>query len=135
MAQVYGKQRTIQLSGDKAFVSDVTGKVRVFQDEYEAAALSAGSTIELAILPKGARVVGGNLLFDALGASSTLAVGTSSNATLYLPSGSSASAGNRLFGSIDSLSVPLADETVVLVTTGGAPITGTVKLIVEYVLD
>ena len=72
------------------------GKVRVLIDTYEAASLASGSSILVGkILQAGARIIDILLGFDALGASSTLAVGDQASSARYLDAADSSSAGIR----------------------------------------
>jgi hypothetical protein len=117
------------------------GKKRVMVDKYEAAALASGSTIEIGkALPVGAIVVGVNLSYDALGTSSTLKVGDAKDDDRYLAAASSASAGQRALVLVDGLGYTVTgdttdDDTKIIITTGGAAITGTISCVIEYVTE
>jgi hypothetical protein len=118
----------------------VGGVKRHIYDEYEAAALASGSTITVGVpLPIGARVSNVTVMTDALGTSSTLAVGDAGDADRYLTAFSSASAGKMSMtganGAIDGWfhQVTGDDDADIVITTGGAAVTGTIKIDVEYI--
>jgi hypothetical protein len=114
---------------------DIKGTTLTQIDTYEASSLALGSTIDMAQLPTGAKIVGVNLYFDALGASSTLKVGDSNDDDRYIASTASSSAGRSDTLLIDGAGYATgtnSGDTRIIVTTGGASITGTVKLIVTY---
>lgn len=114
------------------------GKKRTMVDKYEASGLASGSTISVGkALPVGAIVTGVKLAYDALGSSSTLSVGDAGAAARYLAAASSASAGERDAIDVDGLGyvVTGTSDTQVLITTGGASITGTIAIEIEYVVE
>jgi hypothetical protein len=86
-------------------------------------------------VPKGAKILGGKLYFDALGVSTTLAVGDGTTADKYLSATDTSTAGSAEFDKIDNLFKALsATENITLTLAGGAA-TGTIKLMVMYVLE
>lgn len=143
MATVYGVNATKVLDPNPSNITDpgeLEGKVRVMTDSYEAAAVAAGSTIHVGkSLPIGARILNIRLAFDALGGSSTLAVGDSSSTARYLSAASSASAGIRDMAeesTVDGLLNEIdADTQDIIITTAGASITGTIKIVIEYTCE
>jgi hypothetical protein len=95
-----------------------------------------GDVIYTVPLKKGARILGGTLAWEALGASVTLSVGTVSSPTAYLGATSAATAGSALLASTVALglgSVVSADTTLI-VTVGGANPTLGAKILgfIEY---
>ena len=119
---------------------ELNGKVRVITDTYEAVAIALGSTIKMGKpLPVGARILNIKLAFDALGGSSTLAVGDAVSAARFMAAGSSASAGIRDMAdetTVDGLLFEVLSTTVdIIITVAGAAITGTIKIIVEYTYE
>ena len=115
-----------------------TGKLRVQYDSYEASSLASGSDISVARLPKGAKVWDVIVHFDALGGSSTITVGDSGDADRYIAATSTASAGQMSMsqeGAIAGFGYEQTAETDVLLTTGGATITGTIKSAVIYSVE
>src|SRR3990167_6703043 len=106
------------------------GKVRVLIDTYEAASLASGSSILVGkILQAGARIIDILLGFDALGASSTLAVGDQASSARYLDAADSSSAGIRSIVEEDNVNgmnykVTGTTDNVIRIAMGGAAGTG-----------
>ena len=118
--------------------SEWHGNLRVQYDSYEASSLASGSDITVARLPKGAKVYDIIVHFDSLGGSSTISVGDSADADRYITATSTASAGQMSMsqeGAIAGFGYENTDETNVLLTTGGASITGTIKTAVIYSVE
>ncbi len=143
MASYYGANYTKFLDPISTNITDpgeLAGKVRVMTDSYEASAIAAGSTIYMGkTLPVGARILDIILAFDALGGSSTLAVGDASSSARYMAASSSASAGIRCMAdetTVDGLLYEITAATDdIIITTAGASITGTVKIIIFYTCE
>ena len=115
-----------------------SGKLRVQYDTYEASSLASGSDISVARLPKGAKVYDIVVHFDALGGSSTISVGDSGAAARYIAATSVSSAGQMSMsqeGAIDGVGYEQTAETDILLTTGSAAITGTIKCAVFYTVE
>ena len=115
-----------------------SGKLRVQYDTYEASSLASGSDISVARLPKGAKVYDIVVHFDALGSSSTVKVGDSGDDDRYIAATSTASAGQMSMsqeGAIDGVGYEQTAETDILLTTGSAAITGTIKCAVFYTVE
>jgi hypothetical protein len=118
--------------------SEWHGNLRVQHDSYEASSLASGSDITVARLPKGAKVYDIIVHFDALGGSSTVSVGDSADADRYIAATSTASAGQMSMsqeGAIAGFGYENTAETDVILTTGGASITGTIKTAVIYSVE
>jgi len=118
--------------------SEWHGNLRVQYDSYEASSLASGSDITVARLPKGAKVYDIIVHFDALGGSSTIKVGDSGDDDRYIAATSTASAGQMSMsqeGAIAGFGYENTAETDVLLTTGGASITGTIKTAVIYSVE
>ena len=118
--------------------SEWHGNMRVQFDSYEASSLASGSDISVARLPKGAKVYDIIVHFDALGSSSTISVGDADSAARYIAATSTASAGQMSMsqeGAIAGFGYENTAETDVLLTTGGASITGTIKVAVMYSVE
>jgi hypothetical protein len=116
----------------------VGGKVHVLTDTYEASTLAENSTIKMgAPLPGGAIVLGIILLWDALGTSTTLAVGDQASAARYITAAASTSAGRSVLLDIDGAlhSVTTGTDDIITITLGGAAGTGTIKIVVFYTTD
>jgi len=154
MATVYSNQKTqwgVNDPSEKTKTNEMAGRVRVAYGEYEASALASGDVIEMFNLPNGARIVSAKLGYDALGASTTLAVGyaahtdssgaaVSASAAAYKAAAASTTAG--VVDAAATLALGFASEInadyngqPVTVTMGGAAGTGTITLTMLYVTD
>lgn len=114
------------------------GRVRVSTDVYEAAALAVDSQILMnAPLPEGAVIIGMELSYDALGAGVTLQVGDTADNDRYMVAASAATAGQRATILVDGMgyTVTGATNNQIMVVTGGAAATGTVKLTVLWSME
>jgi hypothetical protein len=108
----------------------------VWHDTYEASSLASGSDITIARIPAGATIHDVVIKADALGASSTLKVGDSGDDDRYLAAvGTWNAAGqvqSMLGGStaantaVAGLGYKVSSQTDIIITTGGASITGTI---------
>jgi hypothetical protein len=129
------------------------GRQQVKSASYISTALTAGSTIEMLDLPKGARLLSGYLVTGALGASVTLSVGTdvalvqedlstaltAAGAANLLAATSHATAtvtpfaATRLLGKCGVTTA----KTTLTITTAGATLTAGIEVLmyVEYMLD
>ena len=122
---------------EKVIASQSHGRLRVQYDSYEASSLASGSDISVAKLPAGAIVYDIVVQFDALG-SATIAVGDSADADRYITATSVSSAVQMSMsqeGAIDGFRYENTAETDILLTTGSAAISGTVKCAVFYSMD
>jgi hypothetical protein len=140
MASVKGENITILDTKPVVYPSaaDWGGALRVQHDTYEASALSSGSTITVARLPKGAIVHGFHIQHDALGSGVTLALGVAGATTRYMGATAAATAGHlghETDGAIGGIGVALTEETDIVITTGGAAATGTIECQVFYALS
>lgn len=158
MATVYSNVRTDLTQDDPSeFVqaNQLGGVKRVAYATYEASSLASGDVVEMFALPNGARVIGGTLYWDALGASTTLAVGhaaytnsagtaVAADADEFKAAAASTSAGSGAVASTLALGANsevdldgdlAGNEYVVTVTMGGAAGTGTIELTIKYVVD
>lgn len=116
--------------------------IMVWHDTYEASSLASGSDITIARIPAGATIHDVILKCDALGGSSTLKVGDSGDDDRYLAAvGTWNAAGqvqSMLGGStaantaVAGLGYKLSAATDLIITTGGATITGTIYFWVHY---
>ena len=149
MANSIQQAKIASTPSEKVKTNELAGRVRVAFAEYEASAEQ--STIHMFSLPNGARILGGRLAHDALGSSTTLAVGhneyiDSSGSTVaadadeFKAAASSASASSAAIATTIALgenSVVNADKDgiPVSVTLAGANGTGTIQLHMTYVID
>ena len=114
----------------------------VWHDTYEASSLASGSDITIARIPAGATIHDVIIKADALGGSSTLTAGDSGDADRFLAAvGTWNAAGqcqSMLAGStaantaVAGLGYKVTSETDILITTGGATISGTIYFWVHY---
>lgn len=143
MSVYYGVNYTKYLTPTADNITDpgeLEGKVRVMTDTYEAVAVAAASTIKMGKpLPVGARILDIILACDALGGSSTLAVGDAVSSARYMAAGSSATAAIRCLAdetTVDGLLFEILSTTRdIIITTAVSAITGTIKLIVFYTYE
>ena len=149
MANSIQQAKIAATPSEKVKTNELAGRVRVAFAEFEASAEQ--STIHMFSLPNGARILGGRLAHDALGSSTTLAVGhneyiDSSGSTVaadadeFKAAASSASASSAAIATTIALgenSVVNADKDgiPVSVTLAGANGTGTIQLHMTYVID
>jgi len=153
MATTYkGTNRTL---ADNPVASNImapglqAGNVRVLHDTYEADAILSGSIIEIGeYLPRGAHVIEVILQCDALGSSVTLTVGDYEDADRYIAVSSTWNTANQVqrtnaiggksykVDEEDANGVSIAGATTtdrqIIITTGGATASGTIKLVVLY---
>ena len=121
------------------------GKLRVANDSYEAASLGSGSDITMMTIPKDATIIDVILKCDALGGSSTLIVGDATDDNRYLAAvgtwnaagqtqsmlGGSTAANTAMTG----LGYRTTAETDIVITTGGATISGSIHCWVMYTVE
>jgi hypothetical protein len=119
--------------------AQVGGRVRVFYDTFTAPGVTVGSTIDIARLPKGARVWDIHIFHDALAGAGKLVVGDAASANRYLAAFATGSAGKQTMtgtnGQSTGVGFQQTAETTIIITTGGATINGTIRSIVYYTLD
>jgi hypothetical protein len=112
----------------------VNAKVEVWTDSYEASALADASTIDIAVLPAGAKVLLIEVYTDAMGTGVTFSVGDSTSATRYIPATSVASAGVVRSTLVDGQSYVIgtnSGDQVIKITTA-TQCSGTVKTRVYF---
>ena len=149
MANSIQYAKTVSTPSVKLDTNELTGRVRVAFAEYEASAEQG--TINMFVLPTGARIVRSRNAHDALGGSTTLSVGhaayvTAAGATVaadvdeYL--GATASTGavghdvaNTIALGENSVTDANEDGVTITVTMAGGNCTGTIQLSMFYVLD
>jgi hypothetical protein len=149
MATYKGVNRTLADTPEGSNIMDPgvqKGKLRTIMDTYEALAAASGSIIEMGeYLPKGARVVEVCLMADALGGSSTLKVGDYEDDDRYIEVSSTWNTNNqvqrlnaiagRQYKVDETTEGATSTDRQVIITTGGAAITGTIKIEVTYVQE
>jgi hypothetical protein len=121
------------------------GKIRVSYDNYEASSLASGSDITIGRIPANATIMDVVLKCDALGGSSTLKVGDSGDDDRYLAAvgtwnaagqtqsmlGGSTAANTAMTG----LGYRTTASTDIVITTGGATISGSIHCWVMYTVE
>lgn len=123
---------------DLPLAGDVHGRVRVFNEKLVLASQPTADIVEVARLPKGARVLYGILNSTVSLGSSTLAVGIAGNTGKYRAA--------AVFTAVDTPTVfvpaavagePLTAEEIVILTTATAalPASGTLRVLIFYSLD
>lgn len=141
MAVLYGTQMAklhnstpVQLPA----VSDVHGRVRVFNETVTLAIQTTSDTIEIARLPKGARVLYGVLNTDTSLGTSTVAIGITGATGKYRAAATfTATSTPTLFGVNAGVGAGTAAEETVIITIAAAslPGSGTLKVMMFYSLD
>ena len=149
MANSIQAQKIANVPSEKVKANELSGRVRVAFAEYEASAEQ--STISMFSIPNGARLLSGSVAYDALGASTTIAVGyaahtkadgtsEAADADEYKAAASSATAGSVAI--LDTIALGKntvtdanKDGVPVTVTLAGANGTGTIQLQMLYVID
>jgi hypothetical protein len=149
MANSIQYTKIVSVPSEKVDTNELSGRVRIAFAEYEASAEQ--STVTMFTIPNGARILSGSVSYDALGGSTTIAVGhgaytDSSGAAValdvdeYKAAAASTSAETVVAADTMALgrnSVVDADEDgiPVTVTLAGADGTGTIQLQMLYVKD
>jgi hypothetical protein len=152
MATVYSAQRTNSRATPAVMnqANELSGRVRIAYGTYEASSLAAASEIEMFVLPDGARVVQGNLAYDALGSGTTLSVGyaahtnaagtaVSAAAAAYKAAAASTSA--QKVDVLATIALGSGTETdanesgVAITVTNAGAATGSIELTIMYVVD
>ena len=98
------------------------GKLRAayFSVNTTTQAISSGDTVNLAVLPKGARILGGFVSFGAMGASATLKIGDSGSDVRLLASTDVSAAGTANILAAAGFGYETTDVVTVIATAGGA---------------
>ena len=152
MATVYSAQRTNSRATPAVMnqANELSGRVRIAYGTYEASSLAGASEIEMFILPDGARLVQGNLAYDALGGGTTLSVGYAAHtnaagtAVSAAPAAYKAAAASTSAQKVDVLATIAlgsgtetdANESGVAITvTNAGAATGSIELTIMYVVD
>ena len=122
----------------------IGGNVKVMHDYYEAAGEASGSIIELGHdLPKGAKVLAINLATDDLGNNATLQVGDYEDDDRYYDATDhgAGSAKDVWCDKVDGkgyevdMTTASTPDSQIIITTGTAAITGTIKISIFYTED
>jgi hypothetical protein len=119
-------------------VADVGGRLRIFNEKVTLASQTTADTVQVANLPRGARVLFGILVSTVSLGSSTIAIGVSGTAGKYRTAGAFTTVdAPTLFGAAASVGEPLATEEMVIITIGAAtlPSSGTLRVMMIYTVD
>jgi len=154
MATVYSVQKTKwdqDSPKTKIATSEYAGRVRMAYANYELASAGVGTVVEMFNLPNKARILSGELTNDALASSTTISVGHAAYADNsgtavaldvdeWLAAVSTASIATTSVAVTSALGkngVVDADDTGIPVTcvVAGATATGTIELVMYYVVD
>ena len=129
---------------DNVLSKENFGRVRVMHDVYEAVTLPDGDFINVGKIPAGAKILAAKLVFDALGVSSTLALGDngidggSADADRLITAGDTSAAGVLELdeNQIDSgWGFVYSKETLLRINSVGAIASGTIKVWILYTVD
>jgi len=149
MANSIQYAKIVSVPSQKVNTTELAGRVRIAFAEYEADAEQ--STVNMFVLPNGARITEGRLGHDAMGSGTTISVGfaahkkadgtdVSASAAAYLAATASTGAvGHDIANTIalgeNSLVNADGDGMIVTATLGGGNHTNTVQLRLYYVVD
>ena len=149
MANSIQYAKIVSVPSQKVNTTELAGRVRIAFAEYEADAEQ--STVNMFVLPNGARITEGRLGHDAMGTGTTISVGfaahkkadgtdVSASAAAYLAATVSTGAvGHDIASTIalgeNSLVNADGDGMIVTATLGGGNHTDTVQVRLYYVVD
>lgn len=142
MAVYYGAQMTKirnTTPPTQAEAADVGGRVRCFNETVTLATQTTSDTIEIGILPEGARFLYG--IYNStvsLGGTATIAIGISGSTAKYLAATAyTATNTPTLFGKTAAVGVKLTAQEIVFITIAAAslPASGTVNIQLFYTVD
>ncbi|MBL8708642.1 MAG: hypothetical protein JNL25_05580 [Rhodospirillaceae bacterium] len=123
---------------DLPMAGDVHGRVRCFNEKVALASQPTSDIVEVARLPKGARVLYGILASTVSLGSATLAVGIAGTPAKYRAVATFTAVDTpTLFGPAATIGEPLANEEIVILTIAAAalPASGTLRVRLFYTLD
>jgi hypothetical protein len=141
MATQYGTQMgrlRNSLPVDLPMAGDIHGRVRVFNEKVVLAAQPTTDIVEVARLPKGARVLYGVLNSTVSLGSSTLAIGIAGNTGKYRAASAFTSVDTPTqFAPAAVAGEALTAEEIVILTIAAAalPASGTLRVMIFYTLD
>ncbi|MGP1395400.1 MAG: hypothetical protein ACTS3R_07800 [Inquilinaceae bacterium] len=122
----------------KISVADAGGRARVFNETVPLTAQASGDTIDVAVLPQGARVLYGVLVSSVSLGTATVAVGTASAPAKYRAATTVTAADTPiLFGVSGGVGTALPEPETVRLTLGVAalPASGTLRVMMVYAVD
>lgn len=140
MATQYSEQRANDIASPPVpNNANTAGRVlrKWFDLNTTARPINIGDTVELVKVPVKARLVGGRMDFEAMGASATLALGVSGTPAKYLAAASVAAIGSLPFMTTHALNFgeDVAAEFILLGTAAGANYAANKRLsgYIEYI--
>lgn len=119
-------------------VSDWGGRVRAQYDSYSFTANPVdGEILAMARLPAGARIVGGWMRAPNMGTGGSFSVGWAGSSTALLAATDVSAAATFTRFNGGSVGAKRSDATDIIITliNGGTATSGTIELMVEYILD
>lgn len=123
---------------DLPVAGDVHGRVRCFNEKVVLASQPTADIVEVARLPKGARVLYGLINSTVSLGSSTLAIGIAGNTGKYRAAATFTAVDTpTLIGPAAQIGEPLASEEIVYLTIAAAalPASGTLRVLFFYMID
>lgn len=100
------------------------------------AAHPIATRVRLVKLPAGSKIIDFRAVFDALGADSTIALGTegvdsgTAAPNVLMSASSTANAGNARMG--NTAPIVLTEDTYIIATVGGGAVTGKLDVVTQY---
>lgn len=144
MATVYSNERIKERASPVQLLkpNEAGGRVRQRIFTFTTANptnVNIADVVELVTLPAGARITGGNIAFEAMGASATAQVGVSGTASKYSATIDVSAAGNAALANTIATNTldELTASTVIQLTAAGANYAVTKKIYghISYMLD
>lgn len=143
MATFNGRQmgRLAQIPADYPDAADVGGRVRIFNEAIDLATIAsnvAGDIVNVAKLPKGARVLYGILNSTVSLGTATISVGNATDAAKYRAAAVFTAVNTpTFFGVAANVGAANTAEETVYLTIGVAalPATGTLRVMLFYSID
>jgi hypothetical protein len=123
---------------DLPLAGDVHGRVRIFNEKVVLASQPTTDTVEVARLPKGARMLYGLLNSTVSLGSATLAIGIAGSTGKYRAAAAfTATDTPTFFGPAAAVGEALTAEEIVILTiaTAALPASGTLRVTIFYTLD
>lgn len=119
---------------------DVAGRLRIFNEKVDlsAQAIASGDTIEIAKLPKNARLLYGHLSSTVSLGTATIAIGITGAGNKYRNAATFTTPDQpTLFGNVANIGEALTGEEIILLTVGAAalPNAGILRVMLYYTLD
>jgi hypothetical protein len=118
---------------DLPAASEVHGRLRRFKSVVTFATQTTSDTIEVAKLPKGARVAFILITVDTSTGTSTVALGIAGSTAKYKAAGAVTTTNvPQIFGVAAALGEALTAEEIVIITIGTASLPGSGRMVIEF---